>query len=67
LDRVGGGCNLPLGVFARVLDGEIMIDAVLASADGSVIVRERAKGDGGAEELAGKLLASSVGGSFRGF
>lgn len=67
LDRVGGGCNLPLGVFAQIVDGEVVIDAVLASTDGSVVVRERAEGDGSAERLADKLLASSVGGSFRGF
>jgi hydroxymethylbilane synthase len=44
LTQLGGGCNLPCGALARVIDGQIEIEALLASLDGRVALRARASG-----------------------
>jgi hydroxymethylbilane synthase len=45
LARLGGGCNLPCGAFARVDDdGTVTLDALLASLDGRVVLRTSGRG-----------------------
>jgi len=45
LAELGGGCDVPCGALA-VLDGnEIVLDALLASLDGHVVLRTRVGGD----------------------
>jgi hydroxymethylbilane synthase len=44
LAQLGGGCNLPCAAHARVLDGLIEIEALLASLDGRVALRARTSG-----------------------
>jgi len=72
LAKLGGGCELPVGAHAFIKDGVIQLEAVLASADGSTVLRTRqrsedsvALGKAVAEELLGKggdaLLARSGG------
>ena len=41
---LGGGCQLPLGVYAEVEDEEITIQAVAASSDGTRMIRGEARG-----------------------
>jgi hydroxymethylbilane synthase len=42
LARVGGGCDLPVGAYAQAgPGGGLTVDALLASADGRVILREQ--------------------------
>jgi hydroxymethylbilane synthase len=47
LAELGGGCDLPCGALARVEghSGEIVLEAVLASLDGHVVLRTRVAGD----------------------
>jgi hydroxymethylbilane synthase len=45
LRRLGGGCSLPCAAFATVRDHLVAIDALLASPDGSVLVRAHAESD----------------------
>ena len=45
LAELGGGCDLPCGALARVNGNEIVLDAVLASLDGHVVLRTRVGGD----------------------
>jgi hydroxymethylbilane synthase len=45
LAQLGGGCDLPCGAFARIDTGEIVLDALLASLDGHVVLRTRVAGD----------------------
>ncbi|MDQ1476751.1 MAG: hydroxymethylbilane synthase [Actinomycetota bacterium] len=47
LAELGGGCDLPCGALARVggPDGAIVLDALLASLDGHVVLRTRVAGD----------------------
>jgi hydroxymethylbilane synthase len=44
LAQLGGGCNLPCAAYARVVDGVIEIEALLASLDGRVALRARTSG-----------------------
>jgi hydroxymethylbilane synthase len=44
LAQLGGGCNLPCAAHARVVDGSIEIEALLASLDGRVALRARTSG-----------------------
>ena len=47
LAELGGGCDLPCGAlaFADGRDGAIVLDALLASLDGHVVLRTRVAGD----------------------
>ncbi|MBI2704526.1 MAG: hydroxymethylbilane synthase [Actinobacteria bacterium] len=45
LAELGGDCDLPAGAYATVdADGTIAVEAMLASLDGHVVVRDRAQG-----------------------
>jgi hydroxymethylbilane synthase len=59
LGVLGGGCQVPVGAFARMVDGEVRMTAVVARPDGSHLVRgERSGRDPGAtgEALGRDLL-----------
>ena len=43
LATLGGGCDLPCAALARVEDGAVVIDALLASPDGATVVRSSAR------------------------
>jgi hydroxymethylbilane synthase len=47
LEALGGGCDLPCGALARVdgSNGTIVLDALLASLDGHIVLRTRVAGD----------------------
>ena len=46
LAELGGGCELPCGALARAgTDGQLVLEAVLASLDGHVVLRTRVAGD----------------------
>ena len=44
LAELGGGCDLPVGALANLVDGELMLTVLLASLDGRVVVRAHARG-----------------------
>jgi hydroxymethylbilane synthase len=44
LNRLGGGCQVPIGAFARVNSGLIYVAAVVAHPNGSRILRESGEG-----------------------
>lgn len=44
LARLGGGCNLPCGALARVTNGRVVLEVLLASLDGRVVLRAHATG-----------------------
>jgi hydroxymethylbilane synthase len=44
LNKLGGGCQVPIGAFAERKDGELQLIAIVAQPDGSVILRERQSG-----------------------
>jgi hydroxymethylbilane synthase len=45
LAALGGGCSLPCGALAQVDGTSIVLDALLASLDGHVVLRRRVEGD----------------------
>ena len=45
LERLGGGCNVPIAVYARVSQSGLEMDAIAASPDGKRIIRDKAAGD----------------------
>ena len=40
-----GGCQVPIGAFARIVEGKLALDAVVGSIDGTTILRARFEGD----------------------
>jgi hydroxymethylbilane synthase len=58
LAQLGGGCNLPCGAYAQVVDGVIEIDALLASLDGRVALR--AHESGADPEVVGIAVAAQL-------
>ena len=44
LNRLGGGCQVPIGAFAEVREGRLHLDAIVADPDGSKILRESRDG-----------------------
>ncbi|HVY54164.1 MAG TPA: hydroxymethylbilane synthase, partial [Thermodesulfobacteriota bacterium] len=60
LKRLGGDCNLPAGCHAS-LEGERMkVTGILASPDGSTVIRERAEGAAVDAESLGSGLAELI-------
>ena len=45
LNKLGGGCQVPIGAAAEVRNGRLHLDAIVASPDGTKILRESRDGD----------------------
>jgi hydroxymethylbilane synthase len=45
LNRLGGGCQVPIGAFAEVRNGTLHLDSVVADPDGSKLLRDSRDGD----------------------
>ncbi len=59
LASMGGGCNAPVAAFARVsADGEIEMEAMVASGDGRIVLRRSATGSD--PEALGRRLAEDL-------
>jgi len=58
LAALGGGCQLPLGVFASVDAGRIIMRAMLSSLDGATLLR--AEGEGATPEDVGLRVAREL-------
>ena len=56
LKQFGGGCHVPLGALAYISDGSIHLSGVIASVDGTKILRETVTGDD--PVIIGKKLAA---------
>ena len=58
--ELGGGCQLPLGVFAEIQGETFSIRAVAASASGAAVVEGTVTGDPGRPVEAGRRLAQDL-------
>jgi hydroxymethylbilane synthase len=58
LAELGGGCDLPCGALARVDGDTVVLDALLASVDGRVVVRSTQRGPNAGEAAARDVLAA---------
>ena len=56
LQHLGGGCNVPIGVYGQVKDGELNLQSIVASPDGGHIIRSGLAGDVNVCEGLGHLL-----------
>jgi hydroxymethylbilane synthase len=45
LNRLGGGCQVPIGASAEMRQGKLHLEAIVAHPDGSVLLRESRDGD----------------------
>lgn len=57
LNEVEGGCQVPIGVFARVENGCLALDAVILSPDGKTRLADTIGGPPAAAEALGRTLA----------
>jgi hydroxymethylbilane synthase len=62
LQRMGGGCNVPVAVYARLYQDILAIDGLVASPDGKTVIRESiqekiAKAGEATHRLADRILA----------
>jgi len=44
LNKLGGGCQVPIGAFAEVRNGRLHLEAIVADPDGSKVLRESREG-----------------------
>jgi hydroxymethylbilane synthase len=45
LNQMGGGCQVPIGAFAEMINGRLHLEAIVARPDGSEVLRESGEGD----------------------
>jgi hydroxymethylbilane synthase len=45
LNKLGGGCQVPIGAAAEVRNGRLHLDAIVAHPDGSLVLRESREGE----------------------
>lgn len=60
LYRLEGGCQVPIGAFAEVRDGEVELTGLVASIDGKVVLKESMKGLSGQAQQLGTQLANKL-------
>jgi hydroxymethylbilane synthase len=58
LNRLGGGCQVPIGAFAELREKQIHLEGVVAHPDGSLVLRESR--DGNDPELLGNEVGETL-------
>jgi hydroxymethylbilane synthase len=60
LGRLGASCVTPMAAYARLADGRLVLDAVVASEDGRTMLRESADGPADRGEALGLRVAEAL-------
>ncbi|UCH51601.1 MAG: hydroxymethylbilane synthase [Chloroflexota bacterium] len=60
LETLGGGCRAPIAALGTVSDGKLKLDGMVASADGTHILRASEEGSALTPEQTGKRLADKL-------
>jgi hydroxymethylbilane synthase len=60
LERLGGGCNVPIAIYARIHQGMIEMDGLVASPDGKHSVRQQIQDKAERTDIAVASLADSI-------
>lgn len=60
LGLLEGGCQVPIGVHAEVKEGRIAMEAVIASLDGSTVLRDTAEGNAADAVTLGRTLGQKM-------
>ncbi len=58
LNKLGGGCQVPIGAFAEMMEGKIHLNALVAHPDGTKILRETR--DGGDPQQLGSEVGETL-------
>jgi len=58
LNKLGGGCQVPIGASAEVRNGRLHLEGVVADPDGSRVIRE--SGDGNDPVQLGERVADAL-------
>jgi hydroxymethylbilane synthase len=57
LGRLQGGCQVPIGAHARLKDGRIYLEGLIASPDGATVIRHAAEGTEAEARVLGEQVA----------
>jgi hydroxymethylbilane synthase len=60
VSALGGGCQMPLGAYARIEGADLVIDAIVVAPDGSRSVRADARGARADAATVGQAVAASL-------
>jgi len=60
LNRLGGGCQVPIGAFAEMQNGKLHLEAIAADPDGSKLLREARDGDLNDPEALGNAVGETL-------
>jgi hydroxymethylbilane synthase len=60
LNRLGGGCQVPIGAYAQVKNGRLHLEAIVADPDGSKLLRESRDGDLNNPEQLGNAVGETL-------
>jgi hydroxymethylbilane synthase len=60
LNRLGGGCQVPIGAFAEIRSGRLNLEAIVADPDGSRVLRESRGGDPNYPEQLGNEVGETL-------
>jgi hydroxymethylbilane synthase len=60
LNRLGGGCQVPIGALAELRNGKLHLDAIVADPDGSKLLRESCDGDLNLPEQLGNAVGEAL-------
>lgn len=60
LGRLEGGCQIPIGAYAQIEDGRMVLDGMVASINGDTLVRSRIDGPADDWQRLGEQLAERV-------
>ncbi len=60
LNRLGGGCQVPIGAFAELLQGRLHLNAIVADPDGTKLLREAREGDIDDPEKLGNAVGETL-------
>jgi hydroxymethylbilane synthase len=60
MNLLEGGCQVPIGAYARVEGDRLVMDGVVGSIDGTTIVRETVEGGAGDPEGVGRAMVAAL-------
>src|SRR4051812_24378333 len=60
LGSLGGGCQVPIGAYARIENGRLLLLGVVASPDGSEVIRAESEGAPEDAERLGRALGATL-------
>jgi len=60
LESLKGGCQVPIGAYARIKDGTFVMDGLIGSLDGKKLIRSTIHGDASQADALAKTLARTL-------